>query len=344
MSAVATTLRAAVDRPVTGWRRFWFEPEPTSTLALVRIAFGVVMIGWTLALLPVLFPLFGHDGVLPRQPPRGLGTWGLLALVDGNAAVVALFVVTLAASALLVIGYRTRLAALLVFVGLMSFTRRDPFVVNSGEPLLRIIALYLVLSSAGASLSLDRLRRARDRFWEFPSRSRWPVRLLQVQVSLIYLSSVWAKTRGTAWNDGTAVSYALRIKDYTRFPLPSGITTSVLISNLMTYGTLATELAIGVLVWNRRARPWVLGAGVALHLGIAYSIKVGFFTLGMLVLYVAFLPNETAGRLIESVRYRLRAPAAMRTKSRTLAKLSTWSTARTIERIWPRERMPRAPM
>src|SRR5207245_527144 len=160
------------------------------------------------------------------------------------------FVVTLASSACLVLGYRTRLAALLVFVGLLSFQRRDPYAFDSGDDLLRIIALYLVLSAAGASLSLDSLRRARERFWEFPARARWPVRLLQVQLSVIYLATVWAKTRGTSWNDGSAVSYALRLKDLTRFPVPSGLTTSVLVSNVMTYGTLAIELSLGVLVWN----------------------------------------------------------------------------------------------
>src|SRR5207249_2816840 len=61
-----------------------------------------------------------------------------------------------------------------------------------------------------------------------------------------------------------------------------------------------------VLVRNRRARPWVLGAGVALHLAIAYSIRVGFFTLAMFVLYIAFVPDDTAARLILAVRDRLR--------------------------------------
>ena len=289
------------------WRRFWFEPEPTSTLALVRIAFGLVMIGWTLGLLPVFFPLFGERGVLPHEPDLGHGTWGLLGLISGDVALVALFAIMLAASICLTAGYRTRLAAILVFLGLLAFERRDPWAFDSGDALLRIIALYVALSAAGASLSVDRLRRARERLWEFPALARWPVRLLQIQLSLVYLSTVWAKTRGTAWNDGTAVSYALRLKDLNRFPVPGGVSTSVLASNVTTYGTLAIELALAILVWNRRARPWVLGAGVALHLAISYSIRVGFFTLAMFVLYLAFLPNETASRLIWAVRDRLSA-------------------------------------
>jgi hypothetical protein len=295
-------------RLVETWERFWFEPQPTSTLALVRISFGLVMIGWTLALAPTLFDLFGPGAILPKQPPAtevGMGgTWGLLGLFPGKVALVALFALTLAASICLVAGYRTRLAALVVFVALLSLQRRNPYVFDSGDALLRIIALYLALSPAGAALSLDRLRQARERFWDFPSRAQWGLRLMQVQLSVIYLSTVWAKTQGTTWNDGTAVSYALRVKDITRLPVPSFVTSSELLSNVMTYGTLATELAIGVLVWNRKARPWVLGLGVALHLGIDYSIRVGFFSLAMFVLYLAFVPPDTATRLVHAVRDR----------------------------------------
>ena len=299
------------------WTRFWFEPQPTSTLALVRIAFGLVMVGWCVSLAPVLFSVFGREGVLTAQPrtrEAGRATWGLLGLFPSNAAVVALFAITLAASVCLVLGYRTRLAAVLVFLGVLSFERRNPWVFDSGDGLLRIIAFYLALAPAGASLSLDRLRRAREWFWESPLRAPWALRLMQVQLSIVYLATVWAKTRGTAWNDGTAVSFALRIKDLERLPVPHELTTSVLASNVMTYGTLAIELAIAILVWNRRARPWVLGAGVALHIGIAYSIKVGFFSLAMFVLYLAFLPPDTASRLIRAVHERLHLPRRQRTR------------------------------
>src|SRR3989442_4627213 len=161
------------------WERFWFTPEPTSTLALVRIAFGLVTFAWTVALLPVSSPLLGARGVVPSQPPgtdpTARGTWGLLDLVHGDGALVALFVVMFVSSACLVLGYRTRLAALLVFVGMISFQRRDPFLFDSGDGLLRITAFYLALAPSGASLSLDRLRRARERFWDFPSRAGWPL-------------------------------------------------------------------------------------------------------------------------------------------------------------------------
>jgi hypothetical protein len=210
-----------------------------------------------------------------------------------DLAVQILFGVLLCACIALTVGYQTRLAALLVFVGIMSLERRDPYVFNTGDGLMRLIAFYLMLAPAGAALSVDRWRQG-HRFWEFPRRSVWPLRLMQIQLSIIYLAGLWIKVQGTTWNNGTAVSYSMRISDLTRFPVPGFLTHSMLIANLMTFGTLAIELSLAILVWNRRLRPWILLVGVFLHLGIDYSIRVGFFSLAMLTLYIAFLNPEWA--------------------------------------------------
>ena len=154
------------------------------------------------------------------------------------------------------------MAAVVVFVGVLSLERRNPFVFNSGDGLIRVIAFYLMFAPSGESLSLDRWRRARETFWEFPARAPWALRLMQVQLSILYLASVWAKLAGETWNNGTAVSYALRLEDLQRFEPPTALATSELVSNLLTYGTIAVEASLGVLVWNRTLRPYVLALGV----------------------------------------------------------------------------------
>ncbi len=280
------------------WERFWFKPQPTSTLAVMRIVFGLLIFAWTLSLAGDLGAFFGDNGVLPKQPGVG-GVWGVLGIASSDLVVQLLFAALLLASLALVLGYHSRVAAVLVFIGVMSFERRNPYVFNTGDWLLRIMAFYLVLTPSGAALSLDRWRANRSRFWEFPLRAPWALRLMQIQLSVIYIAAVWDKIQGTTWNNGTALSYVFRISDVGRFPIPGFITHSVFLSNLMTFGTLAIELSVGVLVWNRRLRPWVLLAGGLLHLGIEYSIRVGFFSLAMLTLYLSFLdPGWAQGRLL----------------------------------------------
>lgn len=291
----------------TAWERFWFRPEATSTLAVLRVVFGLVALGWTVALAPDLGAFFGRGGLVSGGPGAA-GVWGVLAVFHSDLAVQVLFAFVLVACIALTVGYHSRLAALLVFVGILSFERRDPFVFNTGDGLIRLIAFYLMLAPAGVALSVDRWRSARDRFWEFPLRAPWALRLMQIQLSIVYISGLWIKLQGTTWNNGTAVSYAMRISDLTRLPLPAFLTHSALMANLMTYGTLAVEFSVPILVWNRRLRPWVLLVGVGLHLGIEYSVRVGFFSLAILTLYLSFLDAGWAQAKLLSVREWLQTP------------------------------------
>lgn len=304
------SLRGRLSSAAAAWDRFWFAPVDASTLALVRIGFGLVAFLWGLSLIPSLGAIFGERGILPHAPSGRPGAWTLLAPLHSDLGLVLMLVVLLIAAACLTVGYRTRLAAVLVFVAITSFDRRNPFVFNSGDDLIRILALCLALAPTGATLSLDAWRRERAHFWSAPLVRAWSLRLMQVQLSVLYAASVWAKLRGFAWNDGTAVSYALRIKDIQRFAAPDVLTHSVTASELMSYGTIAVEASLALLVWNRRARPWVLALGVLVHFSTEVTLRLGLFAWTLLVLYLAFLPPETARGLIERARVRLVRPRA----------------------------------
>ena len=280
---------------VEAWRTFWFRPQPAHTLGLVRMAFGALAIGWTISLLPDLYALFGPHGVLPQQPEDAY-LWGVFAIWTGEHALLIGWILLLVSSVALTIGWHSRLAALAVYVLILSFEHRNAWVFNSGDLAMRIEALLLAISPCGAALSIDQARDT-GKFWSAQQRPGWPVRLMQVQLSLIYLASAQAKLSGNAWPQGTAVSYALRLSDMALLPMPHWFTTSALLMNAVTWATLTVELSVGILVWNKRLRPWVLAAGVIMHTMIMITIAVGFFTLAVFVLYLAFVPPEIVQRL-----------------------------------------------
>ncbi|MGB2875592.1 MAG: HTTM domain-containing protein [Gaiellaceae bacterium] len=296
------------------WNGIWFEPVSTAPLAVFRIAFGLVSLGWALSLLPEISAFFTKGSILPHQPNYSgklSGAWGLLGIFHSEGAAIGLVTLMIIASICLTLGLFSQLAAAVVFLALLSFQRRNPFVVNSGDVLMRVLAFYLIFAPTSAALSLDRFLRHRKDFWRFPARAPWAMRLLQIQFSAVYLFAVWAKVRGTTWNNGTAVSFAFRITDIARFPVPSFITHSLLISNLLTFGTLAVELSLALLVWNRKLRPWILLAGLGLHLGIEYAIRVCFYGLAILSLYLIWIPSERIETAMVALRSRLaRGPGA----------------------------------
>jgi hypothetical protein len=285
-------------RLVAAWERFWFAPQSTATLALLRIVFGALVFVWAVSLVPDVGAFFTDAGVVPDAL---VTYWGLLQLFPGAVGAWALLAVLAAGALALAVGLYTRIAAVVVLIGVISIERRNILVYNAGDELIRILAFYLALAPAGAALSVDRRRREPERFWEFPARAPWALRLMQIQVSVIYLSSVWEKLHGFTWRNGTAVAYALELHDLHRFPLPAFMHTWAPAVALLTWGTLATEFAIGVLVWTRWRLP-VLAAGALMHLGFSYAMRLGFFSTAVWTLYLAFLPPELSERIVLATR------------------------------------------
>jgi hypothetical protein len=307
-----THLRAHLSAAVDAWNHFFFESVSTASLAVFRIAFGLILFFWTLSLLPELDPFFTKTGIYPQQPHYISGAWGLLGTFTSNTAVWIFWAALLIASIAIVLGFFSQAAAVIASLALISFQQRNQWVFNSGDGLIRILAFYLIFAPASASLSVRSLLRKDGGFWTFPARPVWPTRLIQLQFSAIYLFAVWDKVRGITWNNGTAVSIALRITDINRFPVPHFITHSLLISNLLTFGTLVIELSLAILVWNRKLRLWVLLAGLSLHLGIEYSVRVGFFGLAITSMYLLWVPPQRMEAVLLALRQRLsRTPAAV---------------------------------
>jgi hypothetical protein len=98
-------------------------------------------------------------------------------------------------------------------------------------------------------------------------------------------------------------------------PTPQWISTSALLMNAATWGTLLVELMIGILVWNRRCRPVVLVVGIVLHSIILVTVAVGFFSPAMLMLYLAFVSPETIRQLPSRLQHWRNRRAATSTAS-----------------------------
>lgn len=291
-----------------GWTSFWFSPEPAYALGLVRIAFGALMVYVTLDLRPVLNILFSENGPVPVQPSAENFHWvnayqlGLFQFWTSDTAILIGWIVLLLSAISLTVGWHSRLAALLVWVMFLSFIRRNPGIFNAGDHVMANTALILTISACGAALSLDQRRRT-GRFWSAEDRLHWPVRLIQVQLALIYFFTAQTKLIGPAWNDGSAVSFPWRIyHDWAILPAPQWVAEQPFLVNVATWGTIAIELALAILVWNKRLRYPVLAAGVVLHIAIWLTLNIAFFSLSMLVLYFAWVPWETVRDIPEKAK------------------------------------------
>ena len=285
---------------MTTLRRWAFDPVDTAPMAALRIACALLTLGWTLSLLPDADTFLGNHG-LTAGPVRGTRGWWTVDVSHPYAACALL----LAAGVALLVGWHTRIAAWAVFLGLLVLQRRDVYVLNSGDLLLRELAFYVALMPSGETWSLDARRQ------EAQHRAPWGLRLMQLQLSGIYLFSVVAKLHGTSWQNGTAVGKAVQLEDLQRIVVPQWAATSVTVSALLTYGTLAVEAFLVLGMWFPRTRWKAMAAGVAIHLGIEATLLIGWFSLTIISCYLAFVPAEVLRRKVDWVRTAVHRPAKM---------------------------------
>lgn len=279
---------------------FWQNGKSREVLASYRIVYGLLIILNVLLLVPDFSSFFSEGGVLSLSESRTWTGWVFLNLFrfdfinSTNADVFAqfLFFAWLVSGFGILLGYKFRFFAIINFIAITSFHQRNLLILNSGDLLFRVMGFYLILAPANRIWSLDHyLKMKKNQVWKpYLFGEFWPLRLMQIQMSLLYISTYLYKTLGNLWFDGTAVYYTSRLESFYRFHIPY-VFDQIWLIKLMTWGTLIVEGALGFLIWIPFLRPWVLIAGMALHLGIETTMNIPMFQWVMMASYLLFLPE-----------------------------------------------------
>lgn len=272
----------------------WTEPVRAERLAALRIGLAcVLLLDLLFTYWPHLHDFFGRDSLgspelfawMTEAPSC---RWSLLRGVAEPWVLQAALATWTVATVLLALGFWTRASAAVVWLLSTSFANLNAHIENAGDLLRGIILFYLMLSPCGAAWSLDhwlrRRRGADEPVYVYP----WPLRLLFVQMVLIYFCNGLYKIVGDDWRSGNALYYVLGDVtiarwSYAQLPVPYVLT------RLLTWAVLGWELSFPLLVCWRRTRKAALWFGVAFHVGIGLSLELGGFAPYMLCLYLPFL-------------------------------------------------------
>ena len=291
------------------WDRFFFTPAPVEGVAIFRIVwFGLL-------LMALLFDLgnaedfYGPNAILSLNTVKTQFNYPHLNLFYfmGTEVSTVYFMMIVYGLSLFcaMIGFQTRIAMVVSLVLMASFHQRNIWLLSSSEVLMRIVMTLLVCAPAGNALSIDswvaRLKKSPlPREW-----APWAMRLIQIQLSVVYVWTVWHKLKGDLWIDGTAVYYATRLHSMTNLPVPV-LLDNIFLIKLMTWGTLILEFSLGTLVWIKEFRRPLITMGLFFHLGIEWMMSIPFFELIMMCLLLCYYTPEEmrafANRWIESVR------------------------------------------
>lgn len=164
---------------------FFFAETSPANLAVFRIALGLMILATAVMMAPNLQALFGPEGVVSVNTVKnwyGSPHFSFLNQFPNSTEAVTLCWLALVwSSVALTFGWNTRVSAMLVVLLLASFHHRNPFVLQSGDALLRLFSFLLIFSATGSMYSID----ASDRNDAEPPRVPiWPQRLIQLQCIL----------------------------------------------------------------------------------------------------------------------------------------------------------------
>jgi HTTM domain len=287
--------------PLRVWNRFWFGPISARPLGLYRILFGLFVLAHLVFIsfeLDYWFTdaglLQGNEATLVAGPLR----FSPLQFVQDPVSVRCVVGALAAVAFAFMLGWRTRIMGVLLYLGLLSFYHRNVSSNCGPDQLMMITSFYLMLSPCGAAYSLDARRETRRRgTLAEPLILPWVQRLMQIQLCLIYFATAAFKCNGSSWLGGTAVHYIIFNHEVGQFNM-EWLAGYPLVINLLTLGGLLTEFALAFLLWSRPTRRWIALAGIMLHAGIFPLVNVPLFGEQMTAFYLLFLEPDELDHLL----------------------------------------------
>jgi Vitamin K-dependent gamma-carboxylase len=286
--------------PIRAWNRFLFGPISARPLGLFRIVFGLLILIY-LAVMTVEFDLwYTGGGLLQGTEAREVGAplrFSPLQYVTDPVTPRIFYAVAVAAALGLTLGWRTRPMSIVLYVCMLSFYHRNVSSNGGPDAVPMILTFYMMFCPSGAAYSLDARRETKRR--GTPAEALivpWGVRLLQMQLCLIYFQSCFIKSGGATWVDGTATHYVLFNREFDWFNL-EWMGAYPLLVNMMTHGAMLIEFALAFWLWFRPTRRWVILGGILLHAGIRPVLNIPGFGEVMCAAYLTFLDADEAGAL-----------------------------------------------
>jgi hypothetical protein len=267
------------------------------SLALFRICLALLLIGDLLYRGQDLQAHYTDAGVMPLS---------LLALyqeshyyltlhaLNGSFGVqLALFLISGLAALFLLVGYRTRTAAIVSWILLISLQNRNPLIIEGGDAVLRMLLFWGMFLPLGACWSLDRsLNRAAP-----PP----PTRIVSVgsaalivQIGVIYWFTAMLKSGATWRSENTAVYYALSLDQFAT-PLAKSLLAYPQLLKALTFITWRLELLGLFLIlfssFSGPLRTLVVFVYIGFHVSLGLCLELGLFPLICSCGWLVLLPE-----------------------------------------------------
>jgi hypothetical protein len=282
----------AADRMLRAFDAFFFAARDSRLPDLIRIGYAALLLVNLLVLGHDLERWFGEAGVLPFDASQRIVDADALTLFAWlprtDAVLWGAYLLLIAHVVLLLAGIAPRLQAACAFVWLVSFHHRHILLFDGEDTVFRLLCFLLIFLPTGRHYVLGRRN---------PSPTLhpgWALRLVQLQVCLIYFSSAWEKAAGVDWLSGTALYFVARLDDmFGTMPLPRVFFEWMPAVRFGSWAVMGLEFVLPVTLWIRNLRRPSLAAAFLFHAFTDYSMSLFLFHWIMAVALISFFePRE----------------------------------------------------
>ncbi|HVK03409.1 MAG TPA: HTTM domain-containing protein [Armatimonadaceae bacterium] len=279
---------------------FLRRPRHRIGAAVARIGYGLWLLALYLQSSGIREWVWGDAGPFPHplflRYANLADEFSLLTYSASPWLLNALWAAGVAAALLMTVGLFTRASMLASTILVWSFHARNPYILDGGDNVGRIVLIFLLFMDCSAYLSVDAWRGGGRRRVLSPLGNllhNVALYTVTLQFCVLYLSSSLNKVTGPLWQNGTALYYVLRTGQYSNPLLGPLLTKSYAFITLATYATIAVQLSFPFLVWSRRFRVPIVLAVIGMHLGIAVCMGLVHFSHAMISSLLLFVPDET---------------------------------------------------
>ncbi len=282
-------------------------------IAAFRVALGAILLYDAFSRLVTAGDFLSDSGTLHRSLAAVMSNpWNFsLHMMAGSVFLQGAFLILSAAAAFfLLIGWRTRLVALVCWVLLVSVQVRNPLILNGGDYTLRLFLFWSLFLPLGARGSVDAICRPQE-------KARSPIVFsaatvaMMVQLVSIYAFTFYLKSKTPEWVDGAAIYYVLNQET---LPLNVVLLSHPALLSRLTHAVYYFEFWGPALlffpVFAVPMRTFAVLGFILMQAGFGVCIRLGFFPWTMSAVMLLFLPSPFWDRLEEAGRGKLNQAAA----------------------------------
>lgn len=282
---------SVVVRLLKQWDHFWFAPQSLLGLGFMRILLGATMVYlYSVRLMNMDYytdqSWIARSQALEIMPevyrPHFLwGFWPDTWNLPMHILLVGLLV-------LLTLGIGGRGITWLAWLINAAFIQRN-YSVNFGADIIaNLFLFYMAFTQSCERLSIWNLWRKKTNFNSSDILSSVMIRMMQIQISVLYAYTGWEKLKGLSWWDGTALWSVMANPQMTTMDF-SFLRTVPWVIPIAAYLTILFEIYFPVMVMSQKTRYAWLCIGAMFHAGIGIFMGLGPFATTMLSTYFLFI-------------------------------------------------------